>query len=158
MMKLTINVPYIGCHVWSEHGNPSHGPEHGPKVSIAPKSLGTIAASHSQYAAPDLLTVQWSNGATSKHYFYELDCIGPFDSPHTFRAAFRHAQNAQIWRGPRGGFRGFTAEIPFDGKFYPVHFDKNDKGRFDQIEAFLREGNIPLQIHQAPKRRPQRVI
>lgn len=151
-MKPTINIPYIGCHVWSEHGNPSHGPEHGPKVAIPAKSLGTIIASHEQFAAPDLVTVQWCDGTISKHYFYELYCIGPFDSLEGYHHALGEARGARLWRGPRGGFQMFTAEVLFQGEFYPVQFGKKDKALFDCIEPILHSKSTHIDIVQAPKR------
>ena len=110
-MKPTINVPYVGCHVWSGPGHPSHGPEHGPKVAIPPETRGEIVSIQQQYAAPSLITVRWGDRTVSGHYFYELDCIGPFESPEEYVSSFRHARNAQLWLGPRGGFQQFTAEV-----------------------------------------------
>jgi len=151
-MKPTINVPYIGCHVWTESGYTNHGPDTGPKVSIRPKSLGMITGSVGQFAGQTLHTVRWNDGLLSKHYFYELDCIGPFDSLDSYHQALGQARAARLWRGPRGGFQMFTAEVPFQGEFYPVQFGKSDKLLFERIEPLLRASGAPIQVTHAPKR------
>jgi hypothetical protein len=92
-----------------------------------------------------LYTVRWQSGQTTKHYFNHLFCIGQFQSLPEFLAAIRSARNARIAKGPRGGFREFTAEIPFEGAYLPLRYGKDLGSQYREfIEPVLEEAGITI--------------
>src|SRR5436190_9834991 len=123
-MTTPLNRPAVGKRVWTERGFQDHGQLEGPKTSVPPATLGEIVATERPYSTMDMLlyTVRWQSGQTTKHYFNQLFCIGPFESLPAFLNAVRSARGARIVKGPRGGFREFTAEIVVDGAFLPLRY------------------------------------
>ena len=146
-MTTPLNYPAVGKRVWTERGFQDHGPLEGPKTSVPPGTLGEITATERPYYTMDMLlyTVHWQSRQTTKHYFNHLFCIGPFESLPAFLASLRSARNARLVKGPRGGFREFTAEILVDGAFLPIRYDKDLGSQFRQfVQPVLQEAGVSI--------------
>lgn len=147
----------VGKRVWTVQGFRQHGLAVGLKTNIPANTGGVIAgisiSNSGVVSGQALYTVDWDNGEQTRHYSYELICIGSFHTIEDFRAALRLGSNPQITLGPQRGFRHASMVIPT-----PIGSVSIDVAREHEwiwrsiIEPILKESQVPVKVIQLERK------
>jgi hypothetical protein len=138
-----------GNRVWTNQGYQDHGPLEGPKVDIAPRQGGTIAAVEQPYYTMDrqLYTVRWDDGQISKHYGNELFCIGRFQNREKYEEAITPRGPVELTVGPNGGFRKVRLELDYDGQVQTTEI-RDRKLWQECLEPLIKKSGIEISTTQ----------